>query len=278
MHFRFTQGSNRPRYLLYPILSLVLLTAAHSRAQDAPATQPPATPPDAAAPAPDTAQPPATAPDAQPRQQQPQSPQERAKVLRDAQARVRARKAARTAALIADTYQHKFEAYFGGGYLRFRPGSTLQHDTEGDWNVGVTDYIRPRLGITADFRGYYGTTYTGNNQYNVHNPSISQYTFLAGPQYRITQGPKWATSIQLLAGGGHGNFDTGTGGLPSSYLGLYPESTVFNASAAAILDYNLGPALALRVSPGVLFSTYGSEFQHNLGFNIGVVYRFGHKK
>jgi hypothetical protein len=42
------------------------------------------------------------------------------------------------------------------------------------------------------------------------------------------------------------------------------------------IDYNLGPALAVRISPGYWLSTFGSTTQiKNLGFNIGMVYRFG---
>lgn len=284
MHHRLMRYDNKQHGTALPLmvfflLTFFLLSGATGWAQDATPAQ------TAPAPAtPDAAQLPSASADttaqspSQTQQLPPQTPAQRAKVLRDAQARVRARRQQRVAAIVADTYSHKYEVYFGGGYLRFRPGSTLQHDTQADWNLGVTDYIRPKLGITADFRGYYGTTYTGNNQFSIHNPSISQYTFLAGPQYRLTEGPKVGMSVQGLVGLGHGNFDTGTGGLPGSYLGLYPDSTVFNASVAYLIDYNLGPGLALRLAPGVLFSNYGSELQYNLGFNAGVVYRFGRKK
>ena len=54
-----------------------------------------------------------------------------------AAARVRARRQQRIAAIIADIYSHKYEAYAGGGYLRFRPGDSLQKVTEISWNVGL---------------------------------------------------------------------------------------------------------------------------------------------
>jgi hypothetical protein len=229
---------------------------AHAQAQSAPAAQTQSTPQSAAPP-------PA------------QTPEERARILRDAQTRINARRQARTQQIINETYGHKFEAYFGGGYLRFHPGDTKQHNNEAAWNVGITDYIRPKLGITADVRGYYGTAYVGNNPYGIFLPSISQYSFLFGPQYRLYMKPKWAVSVQGLVGFGHGNFDTGTGGLPASYLGLYNNGTVFSASVSAPFDYNLSPGLALRVTPTYLFTTYGGSTQENLGFNAGVVYRWG---
>jgi hypothetical protein len=204
-----------------------------------------------------------------------QTPEERARILREAQDRINARRQARLQQIIRETYGHKFEAYFGGGYLRFHPGEMKQHINEGAWNIGITDYIRPRLGITADVRGYYGAAYIGNNPYGIFLPSISQYSFLFGPQYRVYMKPKWAVSIQALVGFGHGNFDTGTGGLPASYLGLYNNGTVFNLSLGAPLDYNLSPGLAIRVTPLYMLTTYGSDVQNNLGFNAGVVYRWG---
>jgi len=206
-----------------------------------------------------------------------QTPEERARVLREAQTRINARRQARIQQIINETYGHKYEAYFGGGYLRFHPGETKQKNEEAAWNVGITDYLNPKVGLTVDVRGYYGTAYIGNNPYGIFKPSISQYTVLFGPQFRVYAKPKWAISLQGLAGIGHGNFDTGTGGLPGYYLGLYPDGTAFNLSLGAPLDYNLSPGLALRLTPLYLLTTYGSNVQNNLGFNAGVVYRWGKK-
>jgi len=204
-----------------------------------------------------------------------QTPEERARVLREAQDRINARRQARIQQTIRETYGNKYEAAFGGGYLRFKPGEMKQKINEADWNIGFTDYIRPRLGLTADVRGYYGAAYIGNNPYGIFQPSISQYSFLFGPQYRLYMKPKWAVSVQALAGIGHGNFDTGTGGLPASYIGLYSNGAAFSFNLSAPLDYNLSPGLAIRVTPLYLFTNYGGSVQNNLGFNAGVVYRWG---
>jgi hypothetical protein len=222
-----------------------------------------------------TAAPTQSAPQQSPPPAPVQTPEERARILREAQDRINARRQARLQQIIRETYGHKYEAYFGGGYLRFHPGEMKQRINEAAWNIGITDYIRPKLGITADVRGYYGNAYIGNNPYGIFLPSISQYSFLFGPQYRLYMRPKWAVSLQALAGFGHGNFDTGTGGLPASYLGLYSNGTVFNLSLGAPLDYNLSPGLAIRVTPLYMLTTYGGDAQNNLGFNAGVVYRWG---
>ncbi len=208
----------------------------------------------------------------QPRQQ---TPGERAQVLRDAQARVNARKRLREQATEQDTYSHKFEVYGGGGYLRFRPGQYLQHNTEAAWNGGVTEWIRPKLGITGDVRGYYATANIPISDVQVFKPSISQYTFMGGPQYRFYQSQHWAWHAQVLAGIDHGNFSTGTRGFPADLVGVYNDGNKLAFSVGAAVDYNLGPALAVRLMPNYLLTNFGGEIQDNLGFTIGVVYRWG---
>jgi hypothetical protein len=258
MHHR-----NRSGYALYPLFLSLLFLAPALRAQ----TNPPAT---------SDAQSTASQEQQQPLTQLPaQTPEERARVLREAQSRVRARRRQRDAQIVQDTYSHKYELAFGGSYLRFRPGKDVQHNSEAGWDINITDYIRPRLGVVADFRGYYGTVYTGPNPYQVFEPSVSQYTAMFGPQYRFLGRMRWSISGQVLAGIGHGNFGTGTGGISPTSLGMWPDGTVLNVSASVPIDYNLGPGLALRVQPSYLMTNYGSTIENNLGFTAGMVYRFG---
>jgi hypothetical protein len=222
MYFRKFSG-----YALYPLLAFLLLVPSAIRAQDSSSQQP------------------APAPQTQPSDQSPLQPstQNQAQVLREAQARVNARRKVRIRQIIQDTYSHKYELNFGGGSLRFTPGNSLQRINEAGWIVDFTDYFHGDLGIAADFRGYYGTAYTGTNPYSVFNPSISQYTFMGGPRYRFFKGQHWGWTAEGLAGAGHGNFGTGTHGLPPELVGLYKDSTVLNF----------------------------------LGGNLGLVYRFGRR-
>ncbi len=205
----------------------------------------------------------------------PQTQQERAKVLRDAQARVNARRRMREEQIKQDTYSHKYELNVGGAYLRFHPGPNLQHNTEAAWNAGIAEWIRPKLAIMGDFRGYYGTAITNNFTYQVFKPSISQYTFMAGPEYRFYASQHWDWNAQVLAGLAHGNFSTGLGSLSGAPVGLYPDGNSFAVSVGAAVDYNLSPALAVRLMPNYLLTDFGSPAQENLGFTVGVVYRWG---
>src|ERR1700679_1946554 len=136
------------------------------------------------------------------------------------QARIRARREQRRAAAIHDAYDHLYEIYFGAGYLRFTPGSSLQRVNEYDWNVGFTRYFNERLGATLDGRGYYRTPFIEPFADNggITKPAVSQYAGLLGPTYRFYLQPKYSISGRVLAGFSPGNFSGDTNGNGTSIL------------------------------------------------------------
>jgi hypothetical protein len=195
------------------------------------------------------------------------------------QARIRARRAQRRAAAIHETYDHLYDAYVGSGYLRFRPGSSLQRVNESDWNAGFTRYYSERLGVTLDGRGTYGTAFiepvVGNQ--GITKPAISQYAALIGPTYRFYLQPKYSISGRVQAGFAYGDFSGDTSGVTglSTLLGLYPDGYTYAASAGIVGEYNLSPNLAARLVPEYHLTGFGSIQQNSLGFTAGIVYRFG---
>jgi hypothetical protein len=196
------------------------------------------------------------------------------------QARIKQRREQRRAAAIHEAYEHRYEAYFGPGYLRFEPGATLERAHEYAWDAGVTYFLSDRLGVTGDVRGYYGSAYVYNNSVTnsaITNPEISQYAFLAGPTYRFYAHPRYSVSARVMAGVADGKF---TGDLSNSEtlalaLGLWPNAYVFAASAAVVGEYNVTPRVGVRLAPEYFPTGFGSKFQSSLGFTGGVSYRFG---
>lgn len=294
----YMQCSKSLGYLAYPLLTFFLVAALSMQAQTT--ANPQQSAPPAQSPAPDT--------EAQPTPLQPTAPtpltrdplsqaqqqgssssepqrnypneQERIRLAREAQERVRARRAARTAASIKDTYSHKYEIYFGYTYLRMRPGHFLQHGNEYGWNAGMTRFFTPKFGVSADLRGYYKSVYVGNNPYGLNQPFISNYSAMVGPQYSVRQRKNYAVGFQVLAGVSHNLFDADSAGHPGYLVGLYDNGTSFAASAVMPVDFNLGPGLAFRIAPDYYLTTWadhsrGTELQHNLGFMLGLNYRFG---
>ncbi len=125
----------------------------------------------------------------------------------------------RRAQAIHDTYAHLYEAFVGGGYLRFKPGPNLQKVTLYSWDTALTRYYNERLGITVDGRGYYGTPYIGLNEPNLTRPAIAVYGVLGGPTYRFYMRPRYSLSGRVLGGVSIGNFSGDTNGFPPALAG-----------------------------------------------------------
>src|ERR1035437_776323 len=190
-----------------------------------------------------------------------------------------ANRRARIAKQIQETYSHRWEVAGGGGYLRFRSGQTLQKNSEIAFWMDGTYYLNQKLGITGEVRGAYGNAKIGNTIYNIPNPQISEYPFLAGPTYRVRLQQKYDVSVFALGGTAIGKFDGGSKGIPAANLGLWPSTNARPAfSVGGNLDLNVYPNLAFRISPNYTGTTFGGTLQNNFGFNMGLVYRFGRQK
>ena len=191
------------------------------------------------------------------------------------QARIRARREQRRAQAIRDTYGHSYELFVGGGYMRFKPGPNLQKVTMYSWDTALTRYYSEKLGVTADVRGYYGTTFVGLNQFGLTKPSISTYTFMGGPTYRFYARPRYSFSARALGGLATGNFSGDTNGFKPKALGLYSDSNTYALNGGLVGETNVTTNLSLRLSGDFLATGFGSDTQNNFGFTYGFVYRFG---
>jgi hypothetical protein len=197
------------------------------------------------------------------------------------QERIRLRRSQRRATAIHDAYDHRWESYMDTGYLRFKPGPSLQRLTYYAWETGLTRFSTERLGYTLIGRGYYGTAYVGPNFTNDTRYAISQYDVLGGPVYRFYLQPKFAISGRAMAGWAYGNFEGDTNGFknvcpsgPGSCL-LYPNGSSFGASVSVIGEFNVSPNVALKLAPEYFFNGFGSTIQASRGFSGGLVYRWG---
>jgi hypothetical protein len=201
-----------------------------------------------------------------------------------------ANRKARIARTIAETYSHRYEVAGGGGYMRFKPGSSLQKNNEVTFWMSGTYFLNPKLGIIGEVRGAYGNAKIGNNIGGdvtlPFNPQISEYPFLGGVAYRVYAKEKIAVTVTGEGGAVLGKFDGDAKGFQSKDIGVWQDATKPAFALGANFDYNLYPNIAFRVSPTYvatffrldpLDTTHGpqSTIQNNFGVNVGIVYRFG---
>jgi hypothetical protein len=190
------------------------------------------------------------------------------------------------AATIEDTYTHRFDAFVGGGFMTFRPGQAiagsgtppvgvLKSNDEGVWAAHTTYFFSPKLGATGAVQGQYGEADTGNNGYGVLRPNISQYSFMAGPEFRFYAKENTAVSVHALAGVTYGIFDGDDKAIPPPDLGLWSDGIKAAGAIGFNIDHNIYSNLAIRLQPTGTINTFGGRQQYSYGFNAGVVYRFG---
>ncbi len=108
---------------------------------------------------------------------------------------------------------------------------------------------------------------------------------MGGVTYRLYSKQKYTISANGLAGYALGNFDGGSKAISATDLGLWKTSNRPVFSAGVNFDYNFYPNLAIRVTPTYVGTTFNGidlgtgksngSIQNNVGFNAGIVYRFG---
>ena len=200
---------------------------------------------------------------------------------RHARRETNASRQARIARTIQETYSHRYEIFGGGGFERFHPGEFLKKDNQITWAASTTYFLNPKLGIIGSAQGAFGhaTTLQFNQNFNgqANKVQINEYYFMAGPSYRFYATEKLAVSAQAQGGIGWGIFGGGSKAIPPEQLGLWPDQTRAAFSFGVSADYNLYPNFAVRLTPMYLGTTFGGNIQNNIGFNAGVLYRFGHK-
>jgi hypothetical protein len=206
--------------------------------------------------------------------------QTQAKRKQEAHARreTNASRQARIQRTIDETYAPRWEVFGGGGFLRFRSGEFTKKNSEVSWATAANYYLNPKFAIVGDARGSFGNANAIiNNTYGVYHPQINEYTFMGGASYRFYAKEKVALSVQGLGGVGWGIFSGGAKGLQGTQIGLWPDGFKPAFSVGVSADYNIFPELAVRVTPTYVGTTFGSTVQNNVGFNAGVIYRFGRK-
>ena len=186
-----------------------------------------------------------------------------------------ANRKARIARTIETTYGHPWESAGGGGYMRYRSGPYLRQNNEVSFWADTMYSLNPKLGILGTVEGSYGKAQIGNTIYNIPNPQISEYAFLAGPSYRFVRQEKFGVAGFVQGGADLGKFAGGSKGFTAAEIGVWTGDFSPAVSAGLNLDYNFDPSLSVRLTPAYLGTFFENTMQNSKVLNIGLVYRFG---
>ncbi len=177
-------------------------------------------------------------------------------------------------------YKNKYEVYGGVGLENFQAGQTLPRRMNLATLEGQATYwMRPRLGITGDYRFAGGTTPVFANRY-YNRPAVLEHNFLGGVTFRGPKGRYAAIDYHAFAGGSYGIFDhttkqTPDTGLSATDIGLYSNRFAFKSALGGSVDFNYTRNIAVRIQPDLILEHYGTELREFFAISGGIMYRFG---
>lgn len=179
-------------------------------------------------------------------------------------------------------YDNRWEVYGGVAYSHFNAGPDLvQGANLGGFDAEGARWFTTRLALAASVRGYYGTSGAQPNPYGIRGPFVSEYLFMAGPEYRGPSNQHISTTLHALFGGARGGFESGLydqngNKVPPAAVGFFSNQVTFGSALGGSIDLNRSPKLAFRVAPEAILTTYGSAgLKSQFGISVGLVYRLG---
>ncbi len=173
--------------------------------------------------------------------------------------------------LSAPLFAQDYRVELFGGYVNQRGDGEVKRD---GWIASETVYIRPWIGVTAEFAGLYASN---EGRFNAATPVVlddDQQSYLFGPRFKLFTRGAFTVSGHGLLGVGHRE---------RSFVYFEGDASRFTkltdydlAGAAGLtVDVRITDRLAWRIQPDWFF--YGSPDRKNsLRLGTGLVFRFGH--
>src|ERR1700761_247462 len=166
-------------------------------------------------------------------------------------------------------YMEKYDLYFGLASSHFNAGPALIPGANlGGFDIQGTFWPSMRYGITANVRGYYGTTGVIPNPYNIHGPFVMEHQFMGGPSFRGPKNEHAALTFHALVGGAYGTFDSAIqSGISPGQLGLFSNGFTLATALGGPADLNRNSRFSLRISPDYLMTRFGGQSQNEFAIS-----------
>jgi hypothetical protein len=178
-------------------------------------------------------------------------------------------------------YNNRFEAYGGLNLMTFTAGNLQERANLGGTELLGTWWATHHIGPGLDIRGEAGTTPVAPNADSfippTHRPIVEQFMLMAGAQYRGPRNQQFALNYHAYGGADDGIFNRGIHGIPPTTIGLFNNKIKPVGAVGVSLDWNRSAHWALRISPDMMLTRFGNEWEQTFALTIGVVYRFHEK-
>jgi hypothetical protein len=174
------------------------------------------------------------------------------------------------------------ELFGGYSYAKANPLVLLPKQNMNGWVGSAGAYFNRWFGGGMEIAGQFGTLPPPSG-ITAPNLTFKEYSYLAGPQFRVVKTDRVQIAGKLLLGGvfGQVKLDAQTTAAASlqlataGYTGL--NQTKFAMLVAFPVDVSITKLIGIRVEPGDYVTDFSKTKQNNFRLSVGPVFRFGGK-
>jgi hypothetical protein len=183
-------------------------------------------------------------------------------------------------------YDERYDLSLGMAYDHMKAGPTLlQGSNLGGLDLSGSYWLTRHWAVEASGRGYLGTSGAAPNPYQIQGPFVSQYLFVAGPEWLGPHNKHGALIAHAMIGGAYGNFEQDLRGQPPSVVDFYNNQLALGAILGGHFDLNRSEHWVFRITPDAVITRYGINYGNritqtdvNFAISVGAEYRFKKKR
>jgi hypothetical protein len=183
-------------------------------------------------------------------------------------------------------YDNRYDLSLGLAYDHMKAGPTLlQGSNLGGIDLSGSYWLTKHWGIEGSGRAYVGTSGAGVNSLGIQGPFVSQYFFVAGPEWLGPHNRHGALIAHAMFGGVYGRFQQDLRGYPPSLFDFYNDQLAPAAVIGGHMDLNRSAHWVFRITPDAVMTHYSinyppktSQFDVNFAISVGVEYKFNKKR
>jgi hypothetical protein len=183
-------------------------------------------------------------------------------------------------------YDNRYDVSLGMAYDHMKAGpNLLQGSNLGGADLSASYWLTKHWGVEGSGRAYVGTSGAAPNTASINGPFVSQYLFVAGPEWLGPHNKHGALIAHAMIGGAYGNFEQDLRGNSPSVVGFYNDQVALGAIIGGHIDLNRSAHWVFRITPDAVLTRYGINYgtkitQNDVNFaiSVGVEYKFKKKR
>jgi hypothetical protein len=183
-------------------------------------------------------------------------------------------------------YDNRYDVSLGMAYDHMKAGPNLLEGSNlGGLDLSASYWFAKHWAVEGTGRSYMGTSGAAPNIVNIDGPFVSQYLFVAGPEWLGPHNKHGALIAHALVGGAYGHFEQDLRGNSPAVVGFYNNQVAPAAIIGGHMDMNRSPRWVFRITPDAVITRYGINYGNkitqtdvNFAISVGVLYKFKGKR